>query len=316
MEPSSSLKWGDYSWEVTRGCSMISSGCANCLSPSVVAFRTSPDRNQDLIRGLVRPTASGYRWGGRIHLAEGRLKDPFQWPSESRVIVNQHSDLFHESVPSEYIMSVFDIMANTDHTYVITTKRPARMARWFYSMEGIQAKNFCESQGYEWPLSNVWLGTSVENQASADHRVPSLIETPAEVRFVECMPLLGPVNLTDIQCPLITESEGTTDFSRTACVMCDQICDSTNQYQACDGRTFDALEEGIHWVIAGCEVALPRRLRGMNLNWVRALRDDCATHAVPFCYRQGKNEFGEFVEFPFLDGRTYCESPYDGGDWY
>jgi protein gp37 len=47
----------------------------------------------------------------------------------------------------------------------------------------------------ELPLSNVWLGTSVEDQRWADIRIPQLLLTPAAVRFLSCEPLLGPVDL-------------------------------------------------------------------------------------------------------------------------
>lgn len=81
------------------------------------------------------------------------------------------------------------------HTFQVLTKRAARMEQWFGSEEAEQAEAFAAEQGREWPLSNVWIGTSVENQDAADLRMLSLIGTPAQTRFVSCEPLIGEVNL-------------------------------------------------------------------------------------------------------------------------
>ena len=167
-------RWDDRTWELVRGCAPVSSGCASCLSANVIGFYSR--RNAE--ERLVRPTASGYRWSGLTKLRPDALVDPFEWPSESRVVVCSHSDLFQDGVPEEFIADAFDVMANTDHTYLISTKRPHRMAEWFSSATGVNARNTIESQGYEWPLSNVWLGTSVENQAAANHRIPPLLSVP------------------------------------------------------------------------------------------------------------------------------------------
>lgn len=309
MERRKTYRWSDQSWEVTRGCAMVSTACANCPGPDVVGFYAAERGDH----GLVRPTISGYRWSGRIHLAEDCLKDPFEWPSMSRVVVSSNSDLFHESVPSEYIMSVFDVMANTDHTYLVSTKRPSRMYEFFSSPAGLETQNFCESQGYEWPLANVWIGTSVESQAAANHRIPPLISCPATVRFVSCMPLIEAVDLTGVRCPIAQDlMDGGEAFDGGSCEMCQQVCGHMLGAPVCDGYTFDALAEGVDWVIAGCEDGLPTRCRPMELDWVRGLREQCATHDTPFFYQQARNEFGEVVKIPFLDGRTHVASPYEG----
>lgn len=297
--------WGDELWEVTRGCSAMSTSCLNCPSQTLVGF--SAERNKD--ESLVRHTVNGYKWTGRIRLLPDKLTDPLYFPSQSRVVVNPNSDLFHEHIPNSYLMDVFDVMATTDHTYMISTKRPHHMLEWFESDEGQSIASMLMSRGYEWPLPNVWIGVSVENQSAADHRIPPLLEAPIACRFLVCQPLIGQVVTSEIACPkAMARMEGADpaeDF--THCGMCQAPIGDV-----CDGRYFDCLEEGIDWVIAGCEDGFPSERRHMDLNWVRSLREECALHQVPFYYRQAVNDFGEVVWLPFLDGRTHCESPYDG----
>jgi protein gp37 len=128
------------------------------------------------------------------------------------------SDLFHDDVPDEYIARVFAVMAWAhQHTFQVLTKRHARMRsllaspefldlcdrEWCRVIDWADARlvdpeyiDTCPIREGGWPLPNVWLGVSVENQQWADIRIPALINTPAAVRFLSCEPLLGPVNLT------------------------------------------------------------------------------------------------------------------------
>jgi protein gp37 len=127
-------------------------------------------------------------WGERkfaeVRCYEERLNEPLHWKEPQRVFVNSMSDLFHPDVHDGFIYGAFMRMAKaTQHTYIILTKRPQRMAQWFAKNESF------------WDLPNVWIGVSVENQQAADERIPILILIPAVVRFVSCEPLLGPVDL-------------------------------------------------------------------------------------------------------------------------
>jgi protein gp37 len=191
------------------------------------------------------------------------------------------SDLFHEGVPDEYIGKVFLNMAMADqHTFQVLTKRPERMAAW---MKGFGARLGVplSGLGLSWPLPNVWLGTSVENQYWVDQRLPHLAEVPAAVRFLSVEPLLKPVNL----------------------------------YSWLTGhpREFDPPEtwpEGLRgsavgWVIVGGESG-PRH-RPMEEEWVRDVRDQCQAAEVPFFFKQwgGPRPGGEAL----LDGRPWREWP-------
>jgi protein gp37 len=158
-------------------------------------------------------------WSGVVRLIPEQLGQPLRWRKPRRIFVNSMSDLFHESLSNEQIATVFRVMAIAKHhTFQVLTKRPKRAAEWFEWVAGQQgdegthhpqavlhmsgARNGLPfSIGPSvwgpapWPLPNVWIGISAENQAAADERIPLLLTLPAVVRFVSAEPLLGPLNL-------------------------------------------------------------------------------------------------------------------------
>jgi len=151
------------------------------------------------------------KWTGEVRLVEDHLADPLRWRKPRRIFVNSMSDLFHERVPDEWIDRVFAVMSLApQHSFQILTKRPERM--WAYLSEVtrepavrvvasnvqmmIRRREMAWATG--WPIPNVWIGVSVEDQATADARVPVLLSTPAAVRFVSYEPALGPVDWTAI----------------------------------------------------------------------------------------------------------------------
>lgn len=199
-----SIEWTDASWNPIVGCTEVSPGCANCYAARLAATRL---RNTPQYKGLsilrngrledaacaagilnVRP-----HWTGEVRFLPERLEEPLHWKKPRRIFVCDMGDLFHESVVWHHLARIFGIIARCPHhTFQILTKRAARMKRFFDETEprltaGIPQDN--------WPLPNVWLGVSVENQHFADERIPLLLDTPAAVRFVSAEPLLGPVNL-------------------------------------------------------------------------------------------------------------------------
>lgn len=158
---------------------------------------------------------------GDVRTVPERLLDPLHWRKPQMVFVNSMSDLFHEDVPIEFIEHVIAVAALCpQHTFQVLTKRPegaakfttyqhtpARVTTAMFTLakrvgldlsktrpELFDADGFA-SVPVKWPLPNVWLGTSVENQAAADERIPHLLRCPAAVRFLSCEPLLGPVDL-------------------------------------------------------------------------------------------------------------------------
>jgi protein gp37 len=178
------ISWTDRTWNPVRGCSLVSPGCTNCYAMKL-AHRFS-GKGQPY-EGLTRTTEHGPVWTGKIReVGDDALMAPSSWRKPARIFVNSMSDLFHESVSADFLLDVFDVMVHSpQHTFQILTKRPERMRDFMESM--------CLGTGND-PPNNIWLGVSVENQKTADERLPLLIQTPAATRFVSAEPLLELVN--------------------------------------------------------------------------------------------------------------------------
>lgn len=177
------IAWTDATWNPVRGCSRISTGCERCYAERMAARFSGPGLAYE---GLAKMTPSGPRWTGELRLAMNHLKDPLKWKEPCRIFVNSMSDLFHENLSLTDISMVWGIMrAAPQHVFQILTKRPERMRTW--------AQAWLDQEGELLP--NVWLGVSVENQETADERIPILLKTAAAVQFLSCEPLLGPINL-------------------------------------------------------------------------------------------------------------------------
>jgi protein gp37 len=178
------IEWTDRTWNPITGCSEVSPGCANCYAARFTA--TLLAKNPDYAGLAILDENKKPRFTGELRFHGERIAEPMHWRKPSRVFVNSMSDLFHESVPNEWLDSIFAQMVNCPrHTFQILTKRPERMRAW------------CEEllrQGVM-PLENVWLGVSVENQRLANERIPVLLDTPAAIRFLSVEPLLGAVDL-------------------------------------------------------------------------------------------------------------------------
>jgi protein gp37 len=243
----SKIEWTEKTWNPVTGCNKVSAGCKNCYA-EVMHKRLR----------VLMPEKYAHDFLEGAFPYEKDLLLPLKWKKPCRIFVNSMSDLFHKDVPFDFIDKVFAVMTVTpQHTYQILTKRPERMVEYFKSRTttlqwGAAAYEtfgqlIAEVGEIEYPLRNVWLGTSVEDQATADERIPELQTVPATVRFLSCEPLLGPIDLR------------------------------------MDTRAY--LGEGeIHWVIAGGESG--HRARPMHPDWVRSLRDQCKTTGVPFFFKQ------------------------------
>lgn len=216
MSQHTSIEWTDCTWNPTRGCSRVSEGCRNCYAEKIAGRFSKGDldnhNNGDQpFHGFAVLTPSGPRWTGNVGLIEEKLSEPLHRRNPRRVFVNSMSDLFHEALSDEAIDRVFAVMALCpQHTFQVLTKRAARMLDW----ARLPRPRHRESTWWEewrclvrsekhlahapslpaWPLPNVWLGVSVEDQKTADERIPLLLQTPAAVRFVSYEPALGPVN--------------------------------------------------------------------------------------------------------------------------
>jgi protein gp37 len=203
------IEWTDATWNPLRGCSRVSEGCRHCYAETVAA-RFSDEGMP--YHGIATRTPSGPRWTGKVVLVEDHLTDPLRWRKPRRVFVNSMSDLFHESVPDEWIDRIFAVMALApQHTFQVLTKRAARMREYVNGdglVGGINGRSwrireaghaiaggFRDGVNYALELPNAWLGVSVEDQKAADERIPVLLQTPAVVRFISAEPLLGGIDI-------------------------------------------------------------------------------------------------------------------------
>ncbi len=223
---------------------MVSKGCEHCYAMGV------SHRFPKIYPGLTKLTPTGPKWTGKVMTVPDLLDKPLRWKKPRRIFVNSMSDLFHKDVPHEFILDVFDVMEMAkQHTFLILTKRPERMFDFMVGLSGAGASAP--------PLSNVWLGVSVENQPTADERIPILLRTPAAVRWVSAEPLLGPVDFRELG-PV-------DDFHIDAFDTPDPSC-------------------SLHWVVAGGESGTGAR--PMHPNWAKSIRDQCQEAGVPFLFKQ------------------------------
>lgn len=223
------IEWADRVWNPVTGCTKVSQGCKNCYAERI---------------------AKRF-WGERkfsdVQIHPERLGEPLKWRKPSKIFVNSMSDLFHEKVPFEFIKKVWDMtVRRLDHTFQVLTKRPARMFEFTQWMAGNDDIGIAE-----WPR-NVWLGVSVENQATADERIPLLLQTPAAVRFVSYEPALGAV-----------------DFG-----------DNMSRYREIGTELLPILD----WIIMGGESG--PGARPMHPAWARSVRDQCQEAGTPFFFKQ------------------------------
>ncbi|GAA3417653.1 DUF5131 family protein [Streptosporangium vulgare] len=257
------IEWATHVWNPTTGCDRVSAGCDNCYALTMA--KRLKGMGAEKYQRDGDPKTSGPGFGVSEH--RGTLNEPFGWRKPRRVFVNSMSDLFHESVSESFIAQVFATMASTpQHTYMILTKRHARMRSLLRKWAPITGAPPWVHTG-PWPLPNVWLGVSVEDQRWADVRVPALLETPAAVRFLSCEPLLGPVDLRNL--------------ARGGALV---DCLGGDVKSASDGVVYTGAPSVIDWVIVGGESG--PGARPMHPAWARSLRDQCVTAGVAFHFKQ------------------------------
>jgi protein gp37 len=194
------IEWTEQTWNPTTGCDRISPGCDNCYALTMA--KRLKAMGQAKYQNDGNPKTSGPGFGIAVH-AEA-VTEPLRWKKPRRVFVNSMSDLFHPGIQTADLHLVFGVMAATpQHTYQVLTKRHARMRSLlndpqFAHMARHRAEGYGRppTAGWTWPLPNVHLGVSVEDQKWADIRIKALMQTPAAVRFLSLEPLIGPVRLT------------------------------------------------------------------------------------------------------------------------
>lgn len=278
MGDHSKIEWTDATWNPVTGCTRVSEGCRNCYIERTPAFRIAGRKFEHGSTG--------------VQLHPDRLGQPLKWKRSRRIFVNSLSDLFHEDVPDDFILECLTVMAIAKHhTFQVLTKRPHRMlelvSKWCAEDIYLYWHAFSgEPREIDsWPLPNVWLGVSIENQETANERIPLLLQTPAAKRFISAEPLLGPVELSGFvpSCACYENGEPHWDKPTWQGLFTKTIC---------DGPQLD-------WVIVGGESG--PGARPMHPDWARSIRDQCQAGGVPFFFKQW-GEWAAMSQMP--DGET------------
>lgn len=302
MSDGSAIEWCDATWQPVVGCTRVSAGCDNCYAIGQVNRFKVRNGNEATVKirpkGAARP---GLDWSGSVKLHPEHLADPIVWGGKRgqlarRIFVCSQADLFHGAVPFEYVAATFGVMAVCpQHTFLVLTKRLERGREFFAWLasdhraplqrcteEWWQRNNFPSPYprvAGTWPLPNVHLGASVEDQATADERIPLLLELPAAVHWISLEPQLEAVALR----------------------LDEVIAGTTGHAQAI--RTRASL---LRWVVQGGESG--PRARPFAPAWARSVRDECRAAGVAYFFKQyggrHKNAAGRV-----LDGRTHDEVP-------
>lgn len=284
MSDGTKISWSEATWNVVTGCTKVSDGCLHCYIDRTPPFRMAHRKfDQDGIGGTT---------GVLLH--PERLDWPMRWRKPRRIFVNSLADLFHDQVPDDYIARVWAVMATSaEHTFQVLTKRPARMRallnstdfraivdeHWHRTM--IQRPSRRQWQPGTWPLPHVWVGTSTEDQKTADLRLPQLLATDAAVHWISAEPLLGQIDLgTAALVPYERQQGGFWRYDAR-----------TGPQQPLQGKTWvPAPPAQLGWVVCGGESG--PGARPMNLDWARSLRDQCARAGIPFHFKQGGSVLG------------------------
>lgn len=305
----------------------MSEGCRNCYAErNAIRFARpkepgAPEKSPaGGYAGFVENTKAGPRWTGKVELIATALDWPLRKRKPLRIFVNSMSDLFHEKLSDESIAAVFGVMAAApQHTFLVLTKRPERMRAWFSWVDGDDAKlgeaaeaalqgigfdTGCGSAFYpvdRWPLPNVWLGVSAENQATADARIPHLLATPAAKRFVSYEPGLGPVNFHE---HLLGFGGG--NPGACACghghgfTRCQNYGGVAQACTFCDCRSFRRRDGGkeLHWIIVGGESG--PGARPFDIEWARSTVRQCREAGVAVFVKQLGNDPSAFTPDPYF----------------
>lgn len=271
MADKTGIEWTDATWNPVTGCAKVSQGCKNCY-----ALRDWP-------RMSANPKTVYFgREFTDVMCHPERLDQPRRWQKPRKIFVNSMSDLFHNDVPDQFIAQVFAVMAlASQHVFQVLTKRPERMrdvVRKLPELASSVPEHLLPADGDIRPRDNVWLGVSVEDQDTADARVPVLLETPAAVRWISAEPLLGPVDLTRIS-PKVFAAK----------------VNALSGNWKWEGGPTRRESQAIDWVVVGGESG--PKARPMHPEWVRSLRDQCAAATVPFLFKQ----HGEWLATDFCD---------------
>jgi protein gp37 len=305
-----SIEWTDCSWNPVRGCARVSPGCEHCYAEGTARRMDHPG---GLYEGLTTMGKHGPKWRGHARYAPDKLGDPLKWKSPRKIFVASMSDPFHHDVRDEHLDEIFAIMVLAGwHTYQLLTKRveraleylidPNRESRVRDAVGRLRKLGYygvdLDSADMEWPLPNLHLVASCENQEWLDKRVPVLLKCPAVVRGVSCEPLLGPIVFGP---KMLGQSSDCPECGPDVQVDDDGCCIHC-------GR--DCMWYGLDWVVTGGESG--RLARECRIDDITAIVAQCHARQVPCFVKQ----LGAVPMFPIGSG-LYSRLPLKdkkGGD--
>ncbi len=293
----SKIEWTHHTFNPWWGCVKVSPGCEHCYAES---FSKRTGHN---IWGPAKTTE-------RRLFGDKHWNEPVKWNIAAKAVGERHrvfcasmADVFedHPQVVDER-RRLLDLISHTPHLdWLLLTKRPENINHMIE-----EATGFSESSMWFHAVGDrVWIGTSVESQATADSRIPELLQVPAKVRFLSCEPLLGPVSLD--------AWFGLDDGNEWRDCLCDEIDPSDRPCMVCESRQELGQASGINWVIVGGESG--HSARPMHQDWALSLRDQCCAAGVAFFFNQwGEHDIngariGKKTAGRLLDGRVWNETP-------
>lgn len=303
------ISWADSTINPIVGCSHAGTpGCDNCYAQSMARRLANMGLAQykTVTEGDRKPGHTPFHgWNGSTAFVESELKKPYKWKAPRTIFVGSMGDVFHHSVPFEWVDRVLRMVNdNKRHTFVLLTKRANRMQEYFKGLATpgtgtetarrlLSYPNYAD-RDHGWhmrylkggSMDNLVLGVSVEDQATADERIPVLLQIPAAKRFISLEPMIGPVSI------------------------------DSGRYHYRFGDPENRFDCGINCVIVGGESG--NKARAMNPDWVRLVRDQCAAAEVKFMFKQWSKVVGPgagtvfgFFDHesgkPMIDGRTHTE---------
>ena len=312
----------------------IMAGRINQLNPVCSKYKLVIRQDQTIIsqKGNTTKVKLSSKWNGGVSMELKDFKIPFHWKKPRRVFLCSMGDLFYKEVPNEWIDRLMTVIAmNPQHIFMVLTKRPARMKEyiesrselwdyikdlaWDYA-ELLDQKNMPKDWmfdtdyqpdgegGYtkdpvliwegKWPLQNLWLGVTAENQTMADARIPILLKTPAVKRFVSYEPALGPVDFCKIR-----------KLTGVGYVATNSLA-GVSWYEDIDTNQHDWYSNKLDWIICGAESGPGHR--PMDEDWVMRVKQDCVRFSVPFFFKQ-KYIGNKKIHMPLLHGRTWSQIP-------
>lgn len=286
----------DHTWNPVVGCTPASKGCDNCWARATI----NKLRNNPLtVSQYVRPNI----YDRAMHspqLFPKRLDQPLKVKKPSMIGVCFMGDLFHDNVPHPFIKKIFSVIQKCpQHVFLILTKRPVNAIDYLHEIskqEIVISPRDHRSEiniGLKLPLSNLWIGVSVEDQKTADERIQKLLQIPAAVRWISLEPMLEGINLRchtlDLN-TVVDYLEGHVSYP------------SDSELYWKPPRSINRLD----WVVVGAESGAKRR--PCKLEWIEDIVRQCQDAGIP-CFVKSADIDGKLVKMPQILGKVWNQLP-------